>query len=319
MEIFLNIFLLIFGMFLLIKGADLFVEGSSCLAKILHIPSLIIGLTLVSIGTSLPELSVSLTASIQGMNDMNFGNIIGSNIFNTYIVIGVSAMITPLFVSKNMKKYDIPILCFIYLLLVLFSFVITPNILSLCESIILFILTLLYLTFLILRSKKESKQEKKNPSKNRNWKTSFLFIIIGLIAIIAGGQFVVKSASTIAIQLGMSELLVGLTIVAIGTSLPELTTSIVAAKKKENDIAIGNAIGSCIFNVLLILGLSSIIQPVKIANSSFVDVIVMLISGIFIFLFSWKKQKINFIHGFLLTLMYIGYLTYIILRNIYHF
>lgn len=318
-DMLLWVLLIIVGMVLLIKGADWFVEGASSIAKAMKIPSLVIGLTLVSVGTSMPEFSVSLTSSIKGLNDMSFGNIIGSNIFNTFVVIGVSAILTPLVVSKQMKKYDLPILMGIYLLLMLFSFVTSPLVINLWESIIIFSLTIAYTAFLIIRSKKEMKEEKEESKKQRKWYINLLLVAIGLAGIIFGGNIVVDNASKFAYAIGMSELLVGLTIVAVGTSLPELVTSVVAAKKGENDIAIGNAIGSCIFNVILILGFCSIIQPATVAWSSLLDVVVMLISAVVIFLFSFKTLKVNRWQGIVMIIMYAAYLTYIILRNIYNF
>ena len=318
-DMLLWVLLIIVGMILLIKGADWFVEGASSIAKAMKIPSLVIGLTLVSVGTSMPEFSVSLTSSIKGLNDMSFGNIIGSNIFNTFVVIGVSAILTPLVVSKQMKKYDLPILMGIYLLLMLFSFVTSPLVINLWESIIIFSLTIAYTAFLIIRSKKEMKEEKEELKKQRKWYINLLLVAIGLAGIIFGGNIVVDNASKFAYAIGMSELLVGLTIVAVGTSLPELVTSVVAAKKGENDIAIGNAIGSCIFNVILILGFCSIIQPATVAWSSLLDVVVMLISAVVLFLFSFKTLKVNRWQGIVMIIMYAAYLTYIILRNIYNF
>lgn len=318
-DMLLWVLLIIVGMVLLIKGADWFVEGASSIAKAMKIPSLVIGLTLVSVGTSMPEFSVSLTSSIKGLNDMSFGNIIGSNIFNTFVVIGVSAILTPLVVSKQMKKYDLPILMGIYLLLMLFSFVTSPLVINLWESIIIFSLTIAYTAFLIIRSKKEMKEEKEELKKQRKWYINLLLVVIGLAGIIFGGNIVVDNASKFAYAIGMSELLVGLTIVAVGTSLPELVTSVVAAKKGENDIAIGNAIGSCIFNVVLILGFCSIIQPATVAWSSLLDVVVMLISAVVIFLFSFKTLKVNRWQGIIMTCMYVVYLVFIIIRNIYNF
>lgn len=318
-DMLLWVLLIIVGMVLLIKGADWFVEGASSIAKAMKIPSLVIGLTLVSIGTSMPEFSVSLTSSIKGLNDMSFGNIIGSNIFNTFVVIGVSAILTPLVVSKQMKKYDLPILMGIYLLLILFSFITSPLVINLFESIIIFSLTIAYTAFLIIRSKKEMKEEKEEVKKKRKWYINLLLVAIGLAGIILGGNIVVDNASKFVYAIGMSELLVGLTIVAVGTSLPELVTSIVAAKKGENDIAIGNAIGSCIFNVLLILGFCSIIQPATVAWSSLFDVVLMLISVVMLFIFSFKTLKVNRWQGIVMIIMYAAYLTYIILRNIYKF
>lgn len=317
-EIVLCILLLIVGMVLLIKGADWFVEGASAIAKALKIPSLVIGLTLVSIGTSMPEFSVSLTSSLNGNIDMSFGNVIGSNIFNTFVVIGFSAIIIPLIVSKQMQKYDLPILMGIYALLALFSFVITPGTIQVWESIILFSLTIIYTAFLILRSKGQ-KFEEENNTKKRKWWVNLILVAIGIAGIIFGGKLVVNNASKLAMAMGMSEMLVGLTIVAIGTSLPELVTSIVAAKKGENDIAVGNAIGSCIFNVILILGFCSILEPyvVNVSNlNTLIDVIVMLISAIVVFLFSLKSKKINRWQGIVMVLIYVVYFTYIVLRDI---
>jgi len=313
-----DIILLIVGMVLLIKGADFFVDGASKVAKAMRIPSLIIGLTLVSIGTSAPELSVSVTSALQGKDDMSFGNVLGSNIFNTLVVIGVSALFTPMIVSKEMKKYDIPVLIGIYLVILLFGFIITPNVLLLFESIIIFALFFAYTAFLIMRSKNQPAEEEVD-EKNRKWYFNLLFIVLGLAGIVAGGKFVVDSASNIAIELGMSELLVALTIVAVGTSLPELVTSMVAAKKGENDIAVGNAIGSSVFNIVLILGLSSIINPVNIALSSLVDTLVMLFSVVLVFIMAFKSDKIGRYKGAILILIYALYLTYIILRNLGYF
>lgn len=317
-EIVLCIVLLVVGMALLIKGADWFVEGASSLAKAIKIPSLVIGLTLVSIGTSMPEFSVSLTSSLQGNIDMSFGNVIGSNIFNTFVVIGVSAIIVPLVVSKQMQKYDLPILMGIYALLALFSFLITPGTIQVWESIILFSLTIIYTIFLILRSKDVKIEENKN-EKKRKWWFNLILVTLGIAGIIFGGKLVVNNASKLAMAMGMSEMLVGLTIVAIGTSLPELVTSIVAAKKGENDIAVGNAIGSCIFNVILILGFCSILEPyiVNVSNlNTLIDVVIMLISAIVVFLFSLKSKRINRWQGIVMVLIYVTYFTYIVLRDI---
>ncbi len=346
MEIFVNIVLLIVGMALLIKGADFFVEGSSNIARALRIPSLIIGLTLVSIGTSAPELSVSVTASIQGSGDLSFGNVIGSNIFNVLIVVGASALIHPLAVEKDMFKFDLPIYLGICVILFFFAmFGSSDYQLSLWESIIIFILFFIYMAFLVIRglknSRKTFKEEKENVQNNEEikkenaklsenntfflklknlwehkpWWLNLILIAIGLAGIIFGGNFVVDSASFLAIQFGMSEALVGLTIVSVGTSLPELVTSMVASKKGENDIAVGNAIGSCIFNIVLILGLSSTIRPMSINFESIIDIICMFISGLLIFIFAIRAKKIVRWQGLTMVILYIGYLSYIIGRH----
>ena len=313
----LNLLFLVIGMFLLIKGADFFVDGASKVAKALKIPSLIIGLTLVSIGTSLPELSVSVTAALSGNADISYGNVIGSNIFNVFVVIGASAVFTPMLIDKAMKKYDIPILLEIYGLFAIFSFVITPKELDRVESIIFCLLFIGYLFFLVLRTKKEGVQEEEEEveEKPRKMWVNIVFIVGGLIAIVAGGEFVVTTAETLALMAGMSKLLVGLTIVAVGTSLPELVTSMVAAKKGENDIAVGNAVGSSIFNILLILGVASTIKPIGFELSTYIDVIAMAISAIMLFIFAYKGSKVNRWQGALMIAIYAIYLTFIILRN----
>ena len=318
-SIFLNLLFLVIGMIFLIKGADFFVDGASRVAKAFHIPSLIIGLTLVSIGTSLPELSVSVNAAVGGSADISYGNVIGSNIFNVFVVIGASAIFTPMIIDKSMKKYDVPILLGIYGLFTIFSFVITPNILDRIESIIFCLLFIGYLVFLVLRTKKENagkeEEEVVEDEKPRKMWVNIVFIILGLVAIVAGGEFVVTTAKTLAIMAGMHELLVGLTIVAVGTSLPELVTSMVAAKKGENDIAVGNAVGSSIFNILLILGVASTIAPIGFETSTIIDVVAMIISAGMIMLFAFKGSKVNRWQGLLMILVYAVYLTFIILRN----
>lgn len=313
----LNLLFLVIGMFLLIKGADFFVDGASRVAKALKIPSLIIGLTLVSIGTSLPELSVSVTAALSGNADISYGNVIGSNIFNVFVVIGASAIFTPMIIDKAMKKYDIPILLGIYGLFAIFSFVITPKELDRVESIIFCLLFIGYLVFLVLRTKKEGVQEveEETEEKPRKMWVNIAFILAGLAAIVAGGEFVVTTAETLALMAGMSKLLVGLTIVAVGTSLPELVTSMVAAKKGENDIAVGNAVGSSIFNILLILGVASTIKPITFELSTYIDVIAMAVSAIMLFIFAYKGSKVNRWQGALMIAVYAIYLTFIILRN----
>lgn len=318
MTIFTNSLLLIVGMFLLVKGADLFVDGASGIAKKLKIPTLIIGLTLVSIGTSAPELSVSISASLQDANNMSFGNIVGSNIFNTLVVIGVSALFVPLTVSKDMKKYDFPILFGIYTALLVFTFVLSPLTVTRIEAAILFALFFIYTFFLIIRSKKqggEDEEEEANGAKVRKWYLDVIFSAIGLAGIIIGGDFVVDGAKVIAASLGMSDLLIGLTIVAVGTSLPELVTSIVAARKGEHDIAIGNAVGSCMFNVILILGTATLICPVSVEWSAITDVILMLVSALAAWLISFKSGKLGKIPGMIFILVYAVYLAYIILRD----
>lgn len=320
----LYILLLIVGMVLLVKGADWFVSGSSAIAKALKIPPLIIGLTLVSMGTSAPEASVSINSAVNGMNNMSIGNVVGSNIFNTLLILGVSSLIVPLSVSKDIKRYDIPVMVCIYGVLLLFGFVITPLKLDIFESVTLLALFAAYTVFLIIRAKKANKglalaggssTPQTAEKKKRPIAVSIILAAVGLAGIIFGGDLVVDNASDIAKAVGMSESLVGLTIVAVGTSLPELVTSITASVKKENDIAIGNVIGSNIFNIIFILGLSSTISPLALDKSALVDMLVMFGSGVILLLIALFSKKMQRWQGAVTLLLYIGYLTYIIIRN----
>lgn len=313
---FWDIVLLVVGMVLLIKGADFFVDGSSKIAKAFHIPSLIIGLTLVSMGTSAPELSVSLNAALSGSNEICLGNVVGSNLCNTLLILGISAVFVPLLITKDMKKFDIPILVGIYVLMVLFAFVITPEKLDRVESIVLLLSFVGYLVLLLIRAKKEATQEEEEEKLSKGkLALSAVLALVGLAAIIFGGDLVVDSASSIATKLGMSETLVGLTIVAVGTSLPELVTSVVAAMKKENDIAVGNVIGSNIFNVLLILGTTSVIKPLAINSAVMIDLVILLGTGLIVLLISQLFKDVKRWHGIVLMLLYVAYLAYIIIRG----
>ena len=319
----LNVVLLILGMALLVKGADWFVDGSKEIAAALKIPPLVIGLTLVSMGTSAPEASVSIFSAVNGLNDMSLGNVVGSNIFNTLLILGVSSVIVPLSIGRDIKRYDIPCMLFAYVILILFAFVITPYRLDVFESAALLVIFAAYTVFLIVRSKRAAKalpvsvsaQNAETAKKKFPLWLSIILAALGLAGIIFGGDIVVDNASEIAKSLGMSETLVGLTIVAVGTSLPELVTSIVASLKKENDIAVGNVIGSNIFNAVFILGLSSSINNLVLDGSALVDMLVMLGSGVLIMIIALFSKKMTRWQGAIAALMYIGYLAFIIVRN----
>ena len=325
MEYFINILLLIVGMVLLVKGADFFVGGASDIAKKLGIPSLIIGLTLVSIGTSLPEASVSINAAITNSSDLSFGNVIGSNIFNSLFIIGICSIIIPTVVSIDLIKFDIPILILVMTILSLFAYAITPYVIDRWEAAIMFVLFCLYIILVVFRAFKQRKndlklveedkqaEDKQQPTR-KTW-LSILFTILGLAGVVGGGTLTVNAAKELAALFGMSELLIGLTIVAVGTSLPELVTSFVASKKGENDIAVGNVIGSNIFNIIFILGFSGMINPLSLTSNSWFDVIVMVIAIFMIFIFALKKGKVNRIEGAIMMVLYIAYLTYIALRD----
>ncbi|MBU6135871.1 MULTISPECIES: calcium/sodium antiporter [Clostridium] len=314
--------ILIIGFILLIKGADIFVDGAAKIAKKFGIPSIIVGLTIVSLGTSAPELSVSLIASFEGNNGITIGNVLGSNIFNTLMVLGVTAIIMPIVIKKNsvIKDYIINIVVSIVLLVLTFGRVLLNKeaALTRISGIILLILCTIYTLYLI-KSAKSRKEEDSEEEEDIKILSCIIKIILGIIGIIAGGNLVVSSASDIAYSFGLSDKLVGLTIVAVGTSLPELVTTMIASIKGENDIAIGNVLGSNIFNILLILGVSSSINAIPISSSLLIDILFLIVISIIlgIFMFKGKKDKLKLdkLEGLILVLLYIIYMVYIISRN----
>ena len=304
--------LLIVGFVLLIKGADLFVDGASSVAAKLKVPSLIIGLTVVSIGTSLPEAAVSVSASLSGNNSISLGNVIGSNIFNLLMVVGVSSAILPIVTDRDMLKRDMPINIGVTVLLGILLF---DGHLSRLEALLLLLLLAAYM-FLLIRSALKNRVEAEE-TKVLSWAKSIVFIVLGVAAIIGGGQLVVNSAKTIALALGMSETLVGLTVVAIGTSLPELVTSVVAARKGDSGIAMGNVIGSNLFNILFILGMAGVIKPLTADAAFFIDTGILLGISALMLLFAFTKRKISRVEGITCVLLYVAYTAYIIMRA-YH-
>ena len=319
----LVIVLLIVGFVLLVKGADFFVEGSSSIAKRFHVPSIIIGLTIVAMGTSLPETAVSVTASIAGNNALAVSNAIGSNIFNLMVVIGFCAVMTPVAVQKETLKRDFPFSVVCAVLLLILGFI-GPMTLGHVDGIILLVLFVVFLLFMIRSALKASKEAKAAavaaPEDGEEIKIisipkSIIFIIGGAAAIAIGGDLVVDSASRIATTFGMSQTLVGLTIVSIGTSLPELVTSIVAARKKEVDMALGNAIGSNIFNILMVLGIASAISPIAFITENIIDIIILVVFSVMVWAFAWSKKKINRIEGIFMLLLYAAYAVYIVIRG----
>ena len=311
-SIIIQIVLLIVGFVFLIKGSDFFVDGSSSIASLLKIPTIIVGLTIVSFGTSAPEAAVSITSSLAGNNAMAVSNVIGSNLFNILMVIGVSALLGDLLMEKSVLNKDLPFLVAITVLFAAFI-LIGWNITSI-EGIILLAILIAYVLYLI-RSSKKSKDANKVEKAKLSLPVSIIFIVVGLAGIILGGDLVVKSASSIAMALGMSETLVGLTIVAIGTSLPELVTSLTALKKGENQIVIGNVIGSNIFNILFVLGASSAISEIPLDSSMLIDVIFMIAVTILCFIFGKTQEKYDKKEGIILVALFIGYMTFAILRN----
>lgn len=312
----MNYILLIIGFVLLVKCADIFVDGSSNLAKALKVPTLIIGLTIVAFGTSAPEAAVSVTSSLKGQNDMALGNVVGSNICNILLVLGVSALFNPLKAKKQIILKDFLFCLLSYL--VLFVMVAGPfflgenlGVLSRSDGLVLLCFLAVYLYSLILninRNDMKKVEERKFSIKD------IICIIVGVVGIILGGNLVVNSATKIAADFGVSEGLIALTVVAIGTSLPELVTSVVAAKKGETDIAIGNVIGSNIFNICFILGMSGAIKSIVIGFDSIIDILFMMLSGVIVYLFSIKNKRIGSFKGLIMIGMYVLYTIYIIAR-----
>ena len=308
----LAIVFLIVGFVLLIKGADFFVDGASSIAGKLKVPSLIIGLTVVSMGTSAPEAAVSITSSIQGSNALSLGNVIGSNIFNLLMVVGISSVILPIMSDSEILKRDMPVN--IGLTVLLFVLLLDGK-LGRIDAAILLLAFAAYL-FILIRSAIKNKSEGEE-LKIYSWTKSIIFLVIGLAGVIGGGQLVVNGATTVATKLGMSETLIGLTIVAIGTSLPELVTSVIAAKKGNSGIAMGNVVGSCIFNLVFILGLAGIIKPMASNTELLIDTGILFGICLVMFLFAITGKKTNRTEGATCVVMYAAYTAYIIMRA-YH-
>ena len=310
--IIIQFFLLIVGFVFLIQGSDFFVDGASSIASLLKIPTIIVGLTIVALGTSAPEAAVSITSSLTGSNALAVSNVIGSNIFNILMVIGIAALLSNLTMEKSVLKKDLPFLVGITVLWAIFI-IIGWDITNI-EGIILLIIMVAYIIFLVYDTKKSGGATEVEKPKFSLPK-SIIAILVGLAGIVLGGDLVVDSASAIAIALGMSETLVGLTIVAIGTSLPELVTSITAIRKGENQLVIGNVIGSNIFNILFVLGASSAISAIPLDSSMLIDVLFMLFVTILCYIFGKTQEKYDKKEGIILVLLFIGYMAFAILRN----
>ena len=313
-SIYFAFILLVVGFVLLIKGADFFVEGSSGIAKKLRVPSIIIGLTVVAMGTSLPEAAVSVSAGLAGSNSLAISNVLGSNIFNLMVVVGFCAVMAPIVVDKDMIKRDIPISIGAALLLLLLG--LWGMTLGRVDAILLLVLFVAFIVFLVFAALKNrtAAAEEEDEIKARPIWLCLIFIVGGAAAIIFGGDWVVDSATKIALTFGMSETLVGLTIVSVGTSIPEFVTSIVAARKKEVELSLGNAIGSNIFNILLILGLSGTISPLAVLTENIIDVVVLIAFSAFVWFAAWKKKKLGRLEGILMILFYVAFVVYIGLR-----
>ena len=307
MEIIIQILLLALGFAMLVKGADWFVDGASGIAERFKIPQLVIGLTIVAMGTSAPEAAVSITAAAQGSADITIGNIVGSNIMNVLVILGLAAAIVPIAVGKSTVRIEIPFLIVITALLALLGL---DGVISLVDGIILVIFFLIYMAYLLYMAK-HNPEEPEEGKHLKLWQ-ALLATVVGLALIVFGSDFAVDAASEIARILGLSERFIGLTIVALGTSLPELFTSVTAARKGNADIAIGNIIGSNVFNILFVVGLSSLIIPVPFASSFLVDFAVAGAAVVFLLLACFRKQKLTRWHGIVMLLGYVAYFLYLL-------
>ena len=321
------ILLLAVGFAFLVKGADFFVEGSSSIAKKLKVPPIIIGLTIVAMGTSLPETAVSVTASLVQNNELAVSNVVGSNIFNLMFVIGVCSILTPIMVQKATVVRDIPLSlgCALFLLVLGISGLGDKAGMTLGHADgVIFLIVFAGYIFTMVRSAMKARAagqkveiegvEECDNMKELSYGKSILFLIVGAAAIAFGGDLTVDTASRIAIELGMSQTLVGLTIVSIGTSLPELVTSVVAARKNEVDMAVGNAVGSNIFNILMVLGISSAISPVALIRENIIDIVLLMVFSVMVWIFAGTRKKIERKEGIIMVVVYLVYCAYIIAR-----
>lgn len=318
------VILLILGFAFLVKGADAFVEGCSSIAKRFQVPSLIIGMTIVAMGTSLPETAVSITASVTGNNALAVSNAVGSNIFNLMIVVGVCAILTPVAVRRETLKIDFPfsIVCAV-LLLVLGAIGMTLGHVDGALFIVLFVIFILYM----IKSAQNSRKDNKDMGVEEAefaleveeiqimpMPKSIIFIVLGCVAIALGSDWVVDGATTIAEAMGVSQTLIGLTVVAFGTSLPELATSIMAAKKNEVDMALGNAIGSNIFNILMVLGIAAAISPMAFITENIIDIVILIAFSAIVWIMAWTKNELSKKEGWVMVILYAVYVVYICMR-----
>ncbi len=302
---------LLLSLVILYFGAEGLVSGAASLAKRIGISPLVIGLTIVSVGTSAPELLVSVKAALNGQGALSVGNVLGSNFFNVGIILGISALIYPLAVKRQLLKLDVPVMVVVFLLFFLFFLDYT---ISRLEALIFLLTLITYITYMLITSRKEKPAQKEAEEEeihmSKHWLLDILFIIVGLAGLVYGSDLLVVNAVIIAGWLGMSEAMIGLTIVAAGTSMPELATSVVAALKKRSDIAIGNVVGSNIFNILLILGVTGLIRPISTPDINYVDGLFNLGIGVLLWIFMKRSSRIKRVQGAIFLGVYMIYFTY---------
>lgn len=312
----ISILLLVVGFVLLIKGADIFVDGASSTALNLKVSKMVIGLTIVAFGTSAPELAVSIKALLSGSSDIVLGNVVGSNILNILLILGISSLFSSMVVKDNTVKKEIPLTILFSVLLTVLSFdnifdKNVPNVITRTDGFVILIFFIVFIYYLASIAKNNKEENEEAPYKIGK---SLLFVLIGLVGIVAGSNLVVDNASAIAKALNVSEKMISLTIVAFGTSLPELVTSVQAARKHENDIAIGNIIGSNIFNIGIVIGLPcALIGNINVGTFNYIDMFTMIGAAVLLFLLTFKKRKLDKSEGLIMLLIFIVYYGYVII------
>ena len=306
--IFVEILLLALGFFMLVKGADWFVEGAAGIAEKFGIPQLLVGLTIVAMGTSAPEAAVSITAALKGTADIAVGNVVGSNILNILVILGLTGLITSVAVQKSTLFYEIPNMMVVTVVLMVMGMM--GNSINFVEGIVLWVMFILYLAYLFVLAKK-GKQEEESKETRKIW-LLLGYAVVGGVVVVLGSNIAVDSATAIAEIIGLSEKFIGLTIVALGTSLPELVTSVTAARKGNADIAIGNIVGSNIFNILFVLGTSALIIPITFESSFVIDSIIAIAAGVLLWISTIKTKKLTRPWGIVMLLCYAAYFVYLL-------
>ncbi|MCM1204091.1 MAG: calcium/sodium antiporter [Bacteroidales bacterium] len=309
MEMLVQFLLLILGFVMLVKGADWFVDGAAGIADKFGIPQLVIGLTIVAMGTSAPEAAVSITAALKGNAGITIGNIVGSNIMNILVILGITAVIIPVAVAKSTIRYEIPYMLLITVLLMVFGY--TGGNISFIEGVVLWAAFIIYFIYLFYMAKKNKEAAEEEAKKRPVWLLIVLGIV-GMVLVVKGSDVTVNAATTIAKAAGLSERFIGLTIVAFGTSLPELVTSVSAALKGKADIAIGNIVGSNLFNLLFVVGTTALITPVVFEKNFLIDSAISLAAGILLWICVMKEQKLKRAGGIIMLIGYAAYFVYLI-------
>ena len=308
----MSILYIILGAVVVLWGADRLTDGATALAQRMKIPQIVIGLTVVAMGTSMPEFFVSLMSALHGTSDLAVGNIVGSNIFNTMAIVGIAAVVAPMTISRNTVRKDIPFAVLASALLLMMCFNLE---ISRWEAAVLFVVFIIFMVYTVRMGMKNGDEQAIEQPPMALWKSVGL-LILGLLCLVGGSDLFVNGAKSVAKMLGVSDAVIGLTVVACGTSLPELATSIVAARKGQSAIAIGNVIGSNVFNILMILGITGMVLPMNIQGITTVDLSVMMGSMVLVWLFSYTKYTVERWEGALLTVGFIGYMTWLVVHAV---